>query len=507
MKWTTLKAALSINWLLLLSAYDGCGGHSHVDGSISDNQTPPTGDNQTQPDDVSPTIDVQGLAIDGYLEGATAFLDYNFNGVMDENEPRDLTDQNGRFDIDAAEADAECNNFAPIIIDVPVGAWDSDYGVVNEPYRLTFPPAFSSNHISTNWSITTPFTTAIWSAIEVEVLKSGVNNCKELAANAEVQADIKLKIIDQENTIARRYSIENSDIYTDFIANQNTDQHSLAKVLTRGLVKAYTETAVLKKDTPEALLAAVQYYVVQKNQITGEWTQWYREEDILTNTNHNQRLVSVNDDLTTELKVVHYSEELRPSTTGNIQKSKLVLVDESFQRYGCSLLHIYTANKGGFSEQQIQFQVSQSVLKTSYTACLAANTFSRARPSGNVTIEKRVDGRIKNSGVWSFNLGNDAYVDLLMTEAIADSITNTDSFQPLLEWDTQLGATESYGANKWIRTAIEYLPNNTTKQVEITSRGLRIETIIFANGTRHVRCGSDVNSLVEVTDVSLCYSL
>ncbi len=40
---------------------------------------------------------LQGVAIDGYISGATAFLDINYNGVLDEGEPSSITDDEGSW--------------------------------------------------------------------------------------------------------------------------------------------------------------------------------------------------------------------------------------------------------------------------------------------------------------------------------------------------------------------------------------------------------------------------
>ncbi|MEG3893562.1 Calx-beta domain-containing protein [Microcoleus sp. MON2_D6] len=42
---------------------------------------------------------IQGLAIDGYISGATVFLDANKNGVLDTNEPSTTTNSNGEFNL------------------------------------------------------------------------------------------------------------------------------------------------------------------------------------------------------------------------------------------------------------------------------------------------------------------------------------------------------------------------------------------------------------------------
>jgi hypothetical protein len=41
-----------------------------------------------------------GTAIDGYISGATLFLDVNKNGVLDAGEPSTTTDSNGEYNLD-----------------------------------------------------------------------------------------------------------------------------------------------------------------------------------------------------------------------------------------------------------------------------------------------------------------------------------------------------------------------------------------------------------------------
>jgi len=54
-----------------------------------------------------------GIAIDNYIAGGTAFFDANKNGVLDENEPFAVTNELGEFniDIDLASFDTNNNNF------------------------------------------------------------------------------------------------------------------------------------------------------------------------------------------------------------------------------------------------------------------------------------------------------------------------------------------------------------------------------------------------------------
>ncbi|MGY5382342.1 hypothetical protein [Vibrio metschnikovii] len=127
-----MKSSVLLSVAISSAILLGCGG-----GSESNTNSP------TTPIKDEPTAVLRGIAIDGYLTGARAFIDYNFNGQWDEHEPFAVTAENGQFQFMPNEL-AACWRFAPLIIDVPVGAHDSDHGVVTEAYQLSAPPQFTS---------------------------------------------------------------------------------------------------------------------------------------------------------------------------------------------------------------------------------------------------------------------------------------------------------------------------------------------------------------------------
>jgi len=51
-----------------------------------------------------------GTAINGYLGGATVFLDYNLNGMLDEGEPSGFSKSNGGFEIEVSEEDIQTHD-------------------------------------------------------------------------------------------------------------------------------------------------------------------------------------------------------------------------------------------------------------------------------------------------------------------------------------------------------------------------------------------------------------
>jgi hypothetical protein len=99
---------------------------------------------------VEATQTLNGVAIDGYLKGATAFLDLNNNGEHDANEPKSITNENGQFTLNAT-----ASQFAKhrVVVFVPSGAEDSNTGPVDAPFKLISPAG--------EGSVVSPLTTLV----------------------------------------------------------------------------------------------------------------------------------------------------------------------------------------------------------------------------------------------------------------------------------------------------------------------------------------------------------
>lgn len=118
---------------LLISACGG-GGGSSGSGPLASSNT------------------LTGLAVDGYLQGATVFLDMNRNGVQDSGEPMTATDLNGRYTLDLAAITQATATGLPIVV---TGGVDSDTG-------LAFTGKLSAPVESANQAqVVTPLTTLV----------------------------------------------------------------------------------------------------------------------------------------------------------------------------------------------------------------------------------------------------------------------------------------------------------------------------------------------------------
>jgi hypothetical protein len=102
------------------------------------------------------------LVIDGYVEGANVFVDFNFNLIQDEGEPSGVFNST-TYEYEFTESDfgaitnftERCGLNRPRVAQVPVGAIDSTRGVVNSAYTMMYFP----HDGGTPKANVTPFTT------------------------------------------------------------------------------------------------------------------------------------------------------------------------------------------------------------------------------------------------------------------------------------------------------------------------------------------------------------
>ncbi|WP_422381673.1 extracellular solute-binding protein [Marinicellulosiphila megalodicopiae] len=107
-------------------------------GCGSDKEKDDNGDMDTTGEDLNTgqTVSLTGVVADGYLQGAKACLDMNLSGRCDDGEPFAITGAGGDFDLDVAIGNED--KF-PVVVEVPIGAIDSDYGEVTQGYTLSAP--------------------------------------------------------------------------------------------------------------------------------------------------------------------------------------------------------------------------------------------------------------------------------------------------------------------------------------------------------------------------------
>lgn len=291
------KTTLSVAMTLALAA---CGGGGSSDSSNS-------------------TATMQGKAIDGYINGATVFLDFNFNSKLDANEPHTVTGAGGDFSLNTEGQYAECIDYVPVVVDVPVGAEDEDLGTVTEAYQMVIPP---KEIIPTDSDIAnvTPLTTVLWNSIQTELAQGNLGkvSCASIRDNVDTRNAIQDRLEQQEWRLANRYGVTATELYSDFIATNNVSLHNKAMALVPAMQKSYEATRDVIAANPNADIAYVEFYHGEWNYDTNSFDdKWYKKSYVSMGQGQwTTKLVEMNEDLEREVKDIYLGDMMTVQREG-----------------------------------------------------------------------------------------------------------------------------------------------------------------------------------------------
>ena len=295
----TVRSLISVGVSLALVA---CGGGGGGDGG-----------SDTQP--VAKTA-IQGKAIDGYVQGATTYLDLNFNRRLDEGEPNAVTSNTGDYRLELTEAQQECAQYVPLVVDVPVGAVDLDLGSVEQAYQMVLPPKFKPLTQDDFYHIT-PLTTALWSSVEKELAAGGALTCQSVMADQQKREQLMNSLEQAVDRVVYHYNIPEQKIYEDFIATGDSEISTKAQEIVRGLQKSFSASEELKRAHPDAFYAYVDYHQGDYRDNDNAYPQaWYRDQGIYWATKSQTELVKVSDDFSQDIRVLGYSETTNVAGNG-----------------------------------------------------------------------------------------------------------------------------------------------------------------------------------------------
>lgn len=211
-----------VGLLLVIAGCGGGGGGSSVQTSTS-----------SQP--ASTTL-IEGRVIDGYVSGATVFIDMNWSLAYEQGEPRTTTDSNGKYSFSQSDLAAfPCyqipNDSRAIIVDVPAGAVDTIRGVVPAPYRMVYLPVKwlgGTSAAKNGVANVTPFTSLFAAAIAQgrnattgasDAIIPVAESCGQQAT--QIAANVKTTVSDMGKVFLDA-GVSLDSFYDDFIASGNT---------------------------------------------------------------------------------------------------------------------------------------------------------------------------------------------------------------------------------------------------------------------------------------------
>ncbi|UVW36133.1 hypothetical protein NYF23_05845 [SAR92 clade bacterium H455] len=271
--------------------------------------------------DSDPGVDenttVSGRVIDGYISGAVAFLDLNFDGELSINEPSATSGTDGLFQFALNDQELSCAAYVPTVVNVPVGAIDEELGVVDKAFNLVLPPRFSSLTAASQLNVS-PITSVVWQAFETELRSSLPDlNCATILANAE-QRDTLAAVLERSIAdVVAHYNISEAQLFEDFIATNNDGLKAKAVKIVKGLKKSLEETLTIQAQYPNANWAKVNYYFFSS--LDGDDlypNAWYRDLELFDGDTITKELIKVSDDLADIIRPILYEKTTVSTVNG-----------------------------------------------------------------------------------------------------------------------------------------------------------------------------------------------
>ncbi len=154
----------------------------------------------------SPTSSLSGKVADGYLVGATVFLDMNGNYQLDPGEPFATTDQNGGYSLMVARTDV--GKYPIVALATKGETIDLDTGTaVQSSYVLSMPAFATSGMVNSN------FISPMSSQLR-ELMETGTYDSMQQAMS-ELRVKLGMPV--------------GTDLMADYMAANNTAMHTAAR--------------------------------------------------------------------------------------------------------------------------------------------------------------------------------------------------------------------------------------------------------------------------------------
>ncbi|WNC73587.1 putative Ig domain-containing protein [Thalassotalea psychrophila] len=177
------------------------------------------------------SVNIIGKVVDGYINGASVFLDLNNNFTLDEGEPVTVSADEGDFTLTVTGDLIEQIKRSTLVANIGEGAddisrRDDDFAAM--PFKLySFPVTDAVNEDGDYTAVISPFT----HLVHQQILASVGNNLA--AINDSIYADFKTEAL---KSVSTKYAVDNKWLTVDFFATDvplstKTDLAALAQVL------------------------------------------------------------------------------------------------------------------------------------------------------------------------------------------------------------------------------------------------------------------------------------
>ena len=151
MRLKNIVRCLSLSVILIITTACGGGGDASTKKVVEPIPVPTPIPDPTPVPEPEPTPPVthvfSGKVIDGYVSGASVWLDLNGGKQHNNDEPITVSGDAGDYTLELSDDEKECLTYATLYVDIPVGAIDEDLGEVTQAYQMSKPPTILTYYI------------------------------------------------------------------------------------------------------------------------------------------------------------------------------------------------------------------------------------------------------------------------------------------------------------------------------------------------------------------------
>ncbi|UUO24774.1 hypothetical protein FGD67_17285 [Colwellia sp. M166] len=362
MRLKNIVRCLSLSVILIITTACGGGGDASTKKVVEPIPVPTPIPDPTPVPEPEPTPPVthvfSGKVIDGYVSGASVWLDLNGDKQHNNDEPITVSGDAGDYTLELSDDEKECLTYATLYVDIPVGAIDEDLGEVTQAYQMSKPPTLlpitdiDLLHIS-------PLTTVLWQQLQDKLSASSKSamSCEILKNNYSLRTELATEINSVIRNLVSHYNISAQDIYADFIASENAEAYQAAQNIVTGLKTSYAHQLDLETQYPNAIEIRVTVYQNEfYDQGTGFPDAWYRESIIFLPTGYLIETVRLNDDHSAiDLVIYDREETVSPWNDGILSIQKDIYTSNGGQEYIC-----INNESASFTEDGVKYQLSNS---------------------------------------------------------------------------------------------------------------------------------------------------
>jgi hypothetical protein len=283
-----------------------------------------------------------------YVTGAMVFLDINYNGQFDLNEPSAITGITGDYTTDLSATDTSCLGYAPIVVDVPLGALDADQQPITQSQRITIKPS-AQQAFQTNNGIS-DLTNAVLQAIPASELQtSEVHTCLEAQQQAKKSAKTLTAVEDAIFHAIKHYNVSKADMLQLLTNPKNTEELSRGRDYIIGITKSVEETLALQEKHPDAVWARVSFHQSDYRDADQRFPDdWYRETQLKLGSVQEIHLQKMTQDLSAPAHTIIYGKTGQQRLAGLEVHESIEIESRNgdYSRYTCDIKETVIARAG-----------------------------------------------------------------------------------------------------------------------------------------------------------------